>query len=455
MPWDGTELFVADLATDATLGLPELAAGRSGHESIWDPAWSPTGDLVFASDRSGWWNLERIRGSERRVLHEAEAEFGYPQWVMGERSIAFLGDGRIVCHYDRDGRTHTALLDPETGELTDLDLPYDALWWGAHLVADGTTIAFVAGSPTIPKQVVWLDFATRSVEVLRESMSVPVDEAYLSLPEAIEFPTEGGHTAHALSYGPRNPGFTAPEGELPPLIVTAHGGPTGNATPLFELAVQYWTSRGFAVVDVNYGGSTGYGRAYRQRLNGMWGVVDLQDCVNAARFLVDRGEADGDRLLVRGGSAGGYVVMCALTFTDLFAAGAAYFGISDLVPFATGDTHKFESKYEHTMIGPWPESESLYRERSPINFVDQLATPMLVLQGAEDRVVPPSQSEVIVGALRSKGIPCAYLLFEGEGHGFRKAESIIAAREAELSFYGQILGFEPAGDVPKLAIENL
>ena len=254
---------------------------------------------------------------------------------------------------------------------------------------------------------------------------------------------------------PTNPDFEGPDDEGPPLIVMSHGGPTSDATSVYDLTKQYWTSRGFAVVDVNYGGSTGYGRAYRQRLNGNWGVVDLHDCVNAARSLVESGDVDGDKLLIRGGSAGGYTTICALTFTDEFAAGATYFGIADLVPFATGDTHKFECRYEHTLIGPWPEAEAVYRERSPINFVEQISTPMLVLQGSEDHVVPPSQAELIVGALRDRGLPHAYLLFDGEGHGFREAKTIIEARNAELSFYAQILGFEPAGDVPRLAIENL
>jgi dipeptidyl aminopeptidase/acylaminoacyl peptidase len=454
MPWDGNELFVADLDAEGTLGEPRHLAGRAAEESIWQPEWSPSGDLVFASDRSGWWNLERIRDGERTVLHAEEAEFGYPQWVFAERSFDFLGDGRIACCYDRDGRTRFAVLDAESGELLDLDLPHDALRFGPDVVADGSTIVLLGGSATIPNQVVWLDFGARSVEVLRESLSVPVDRAYLSVPRAIEYPTEGGLTAHALFYPPASPDFAGPDGELPPLIVTAHGGPTGNTTPIFDLLLQYWTSRGFAVVDVNYGGSTGYGRAYWQRLAGNWGVVDLQDCVNAARYLAAEGEVDGDRLLVRGGSAGGYVVMCALTFTDVFAAGASYFGIADLVPFATGDTHKFESRYEHTLVGPWPEAEATYRERSPINFVDRLATPMLVLQGADDEVVPPSQAELIVAALEERRVPYAYLLYEGEGHGFRKAETIVQAREAELSFYGQILGFAPPG-VPRLEIQHL
>jgi len=454
MPWDGTELFVADLSAEAELGEPSLVAGRAAEESIWDPEWSPSGDLVFASDRSGWWNLERVRDGERTLLHPAEAEFGYPQWVMGERSFGFLSDGRIVCLHDQDARTSVGVLDPETGELTDLDLPYDALRFGPSIDVAGSTIVFAAGSATRPTELVWLDFSARSVDVIKTSAESPVDHAYFSVPEAIDFPTEGGLTAHALFYPATNPDATGPDGERPPLIVTAHGGPTGHTTAVFDLGVQFWTSRGLAVVDVNYGGSTGYGRAYRQRLNGMWGVVDLQDCVNAARFLVDRGDVDGDRLLVRGGSAGGYVVMCALTFTDVFAAGASYFGIADLVPFAQGDTHKFESHYEHTMIGPWPEAEDTYRARSPINFTDLLSAPMLVLQGADDEVVPPAQAELIVGVLEAKHIPHAYLLYEGEGHGFRKAETIVDARNAELSFYGQILGFEPAGDVPTLAIAD-
>jgi dipeptidyl aminopeptidase/acylaminoacyl peptidase len=396
-----------------------------------------------------------VRDGERRVLYAAEAEFGYPQWVMGEQSFGFLSDGRIVCMYDRDARTSIAVLDPATAELTDLDLPYDALHGGPGLDVGGSTIVFTAGSPTRPSELVWLDFSARSVDVIRTSMEAPVDDAYYSVPEAIEFPTEGDLEAHALYYPPANPGATGPEDARPPLIVLAHGGPTSHTTAAFDLGMQFWTSRGFAIVDVNYGGSTGYGREYRQRLNGMWGVVDLQDCVNAAGFLVDRGDVDGGRIVVRGGSAGGYVVMCALTFTDVFAAGASYFGIADLVPFADGDTHKFESRYEHTMIGPWPEAEDTYRARSPINFTDLLSTPMLVLQGAEDEVVPPSQAELIVAALERKHIPHAYLLYPGEGHGFRKAETIANARNAELSFYGQILGFEPAGDVPKLAIVDL
>ena len=455
MPWDGCELYVADLAPDGTLSGVEHVAGREGEESIWQPEWSPGGELVFASDRSGWWNLERVRDGERSVLYAAEAEFGYPAWVFGARSYGFLGDWRIFTAYDSEGRTHFAILDPETGDLEAVDVPHDAWWSGPMVAVEGSTVVYVAGSATIPNQVVRLDVGTGETEVLRTSAEVPVDKAYFSLPRAIEYPTERGRTAHAFFYEPTSPEHERPEGERPPLIVMSHGGPTGSTTAIFDLGIQFWTSRGFAVVDVNYGGSTGYGRAYRERLNGEWGVVDLEDCVNAARYLVERSEADGARLLIRGGSAGGYTTMCALTFTDDFAAGATYFGISDLERFETGDGHKFERMYNDTLIGPYPEEAELYRARSPIHFVEQIQTPMLVLQGADDEVVPPAQSELIVEALEERKIPHTYLLFEGEGHGFRKAESVVASLEAELSFYAQILGFEPGNPIPRLDVRHL
>ncbi len=454
MPWDGCELFVAELSSEGTLENVTHVAGRDGEESIWQPEWSPDGDLVFASDRSGWWNLERIRAGARSVLHAAEAEFGYPAWVFGLRSFAFLDDGRIFASYDQGGRTTFALLDPESGTLDDLDLPYDALS-SPSVAAEGATVVFVAGSATIPMEIVRLGVSTAERKALRQSSRVSVAPSHFSVPRAIEFPTEGGLSAHALFYPPSSPEFAGSEEERPPLIVMSHGGPTSSTSPLFSLDLQFWTSRGFAVVDVNYGGSTGYGRAYRTRLNGQWGVVDLQDCVNAARYLVAEGEADGDRLVITGGSAGGYTTICALTFTDDFAAGASYFGIADLEQFGGGDTHKFELEYEHTLVGPYPQAAELYRARSPIHFARQISTPMLVLQGADDKVVPPSQAELIVAALRERGIPHAYLLFEGEGHGFRKAENIVTSLEAELSFYAQILGFEPGDPLEPLAIEHL
>ncbi|HEX5027674.1 MAG TPA: S9 family peptidase [Gaiellaceae bacterium] len=454
MPWDGCELYAGDLAADGSLSGVARIAGADGRESIWQPEWSPSGDLVFASDRSGWWNLERVREGARDVIHAAEVEFGYPAWVFGASSHAFLEDGRIFCGFERAGFTHFAVLDPATGELDERELGLDA--WGTPYVAtEGMVALLVAGSATTPAVLARVDVSTNEVETVRASMDLAVPEGYLSEPVPIEFPTENGLTAHALFYAPASPEFDGPAGEAPPLIVESHGGPTGAASPGFSLGVQFWTSRGFALVDVDYGGSTGYGRAYRERLNGQWGVVDLQDCVNAARFLVERGDADPDRLLITGGSAGGYTTICALTFTDEFAAGTTYFGIADLEQFGGGETHKFELQYEHTLVGPYPERADLYRERSPIHFTDRLSTPMLVLQGTDDRIVPPSQAELMVGALRERGIAHAYLLYEGEGHGFRRAENIIGSLEAELSFYAQVLGFEPAGSIPRLRIENL
>ncbi len=455
MPWDGCELFVADLGEDGSLGDITLVAGRDGVESIWQPEWSPSGDLLFASDRSGWWNLERIRDGRRGALHPAEAEFGYPAWVFGGSSYACVEDGTIVCSYESEGRTWFAVLDPEDGTVEPLDLPHDSLWGTPHLVAEGMTALLAAGSATMPNQIVSLDLRTRATTTLRTSIEVPIDAAYFSAPRAIEFPTENGLTAHALFYPPSNPEHTAPEGERPPVIVMSHGGPTGAATAILDLQTQYWTTRGFAVVDVNYGGSTGYGRAYRERLNGEWGVVDLADCLNAARYVAELGEVDPDRFLIRGGSAGGYTTICALTFTDAFAAGASYFGIADLEPTPDGHTHKFELRYEHTLLGSYPEAAEIFRARSPINFVERLRTPMLVLQGTEDEIVPQEQAELIVGALRERGVPHAYLLFEGEGHGFRKAENIVASLEAELSFYAQILGLDIGDAVPRLTVEHL
>jgi dipeptidyl aminopeptidase/acylaminoacyl peptidase len=454
MPWDGCELFVADLARDGSVSNVAQVAGEDGVESIWQPEWGPNGDLVFASDRSCWWNLERIRGGARAELHPAAAEFGYPAWVFGTRSFAFLDDGRIVCGYEDEGFTRFGVLDAESGELDALDIGLDS-WRSPYVWTEGSQALFVASSSTVPTRVVRVDLATSEIETVRTSTESEPSLAFLSKPVPIEFSTDGGLTAHALFYPPANPDFEAPEGELPPLIVESHGGPTDSAVPSYSPGVQFWTSRGFAFVDVDYGGSTGHGRPYRERLNGNWGVVDLQDCVNAARYLIDAGRADPERLLITGGSAGGYTTICALTFTDVFAAGTSYFGIADLEQFGGGETHKFELEYEHTLVGPYPERADLYRERSPINFTDRLSTPMLVLQGSEDRVVPPRQAELIVGALRERGIPHAYLLYEGEGHGFRRAENIIGSLEAELSFYAQVLGFEPAGDIPRLEIVNL
>ncbi len=450
MPWDGTELWLAEVAADGGLGPARLVAGGP-QESIFQPRWSPEGGLYFVSDRSGWWNLYRWREDQVEPLCPMEAEFGLPQWVFGMSTYAFESERRLICAYAQAGTWHLASLDTETLELKPIELPYTAI--GGVQAAPGKAL-FRGSSPTEAEAIVQLDLATGQVEVLRRANELKVDPGYLSEPQAIEFPTEGGLTAHAFFYPPQNQDYAGPDTERPPLIVISHGGPTGSTNSSLNLAIQYWTSRGFALLDVNYGGSTGYGRAYRERLYGNWGVVDVDDCVNGARYLVERELVDGDRLIIRGGSAGGYTTLCALTFRDFFKAGASYFGIGELEVFAH-DTHKFESRYLHQLVGPYPQRRDLYWQRSPINFIDQLACPVIFLQGLEDKIVPPNQAEMMVEALEAKGVPVAYLPFEGEQHGFRRAENIQRSLEAELYFYSRVFGFELAEPVEPVEIENL
>jgi len=450
MPWDGTELWVAELKADSSLGRTERVAGGVD-ESIFQPEWSPNGILYFVSDRTGWWNLYRWRDGRVEPLVEMEAEFGMPQWVFGMTSYAFESANRIICAYTQQGTYRLASLDTTAGKLDLIETPYTQIW---ELRAVPGRVVFGAGSPTEPGSIVQLGLATQQIEVLRRSSEIAIDAGYLSIPRAIEFPTEHGLTAHAFFYGPKNRDYIAPTSERPPLLVISHGGPTGATSSTLNLTIQYWTSRGIAVLDVNYGGSTGYGRVYRQRLNGQWGVVDVDDCVNGARYLVERGEVDGNRLAIRGGSAGGYTTLSALTFRDIFKAGASYFGISDLEALAK-DTHKFESRYLDRLIGLYPEQRDLYKERSPIHFTHRLSCPMIIFQGLEDKVVPPNQAEKMFEAVRAKGLPVAYLPFEGEQHGFRRAENIKRALDAELYFYSKVFGFELADPVEPVPIENL
>jgi len=450
MPWDGTELWVGELEADGSVGRTEHIAGGTD-ESIFQPEWSPDGVLHFVSDRTGWLNL--YRWHERRIepLFEMEAEFGSPQWVFGLSTYAFESEDRLVCAYSMDGTWRLASLDAVTHELETIEIPYTEI---AYLRAAPGRVVFVGGSPTEPPSVVLLDLSRRQVEVLRRSSKTATDAGYLSMPQAIEFPTGVGLTAHAFFYPPQNRDYVASFGERPPLLVMSHGGPTSAASSTLDLKIQYWTSRGIAVLDVNYGGSTGYGRAYRSRLEGKWGIVDVDDCVNGALHLVERGWADGDRLIIRGGSAGGYTTLSALVFRNVFGAGASYYGISDL-EVLTRDTHKFESHYLDRLVGPYPERRDIYRKRSPINFVDQLSSPVIFFQGLEDKVVLPDQAEKIFEAVRANKLPAAYIAFEGEQHGFRRAENIGRAIEAELYFYSQVLGFEIADPVEPVPIENL
>lgn len=458
MPWDGTELWVAPLADSGE----ERLVGGGAEESVFQPEWGPDGHLHFASDRDGWWNLYRARdpgdqlsGEEGTLvqLTEEHADFAHPQWLFGGATYGFLEGGAIVCVRTEGAEERLALLRPGGWEPTDLGLPFTAFGYPA-LAARGERVAFAAGGPESEPAIVVYDVERGETEEVRTSSDSPVDPAYVSLPRAIEFPTGEGEVAYGFYYPPCNPGFEAPEGELPPLIVESHGGPTSHVTPALSREFLYWTSRGFGVVDVNYRGSSGYGRAYRNRLRGEWGVVDNEDCVRAATYLAEQGEADGARLAIRGGSAGGYATLCALTFHDEFAAGASYFGVADAETLA-GDTHKFESRYLDLLIGPYPEQAELYRERSPINHVERLRVPVILFQGLEDMVVPPNQAEQMAAALERNGVPHAYLPFEGEQHGFRKAETNIRCLESELFFYGRIMGFEPAGDPAPVEIVGL
>lgn len=450
MPWDGTELWVASIQPDGSLAHHQRIAGGKS-ESIFQPEWSPDGTLYFISDRTGWWNFYRWQDGKVQPLHPLDAEFGEPQWVFGLSTYAFESASRLVCAYTYHGHQLLAVLDTGTFALQTIPTPYSD--FGSVAALPGRAV-FLAGSPTFPLSLVRWDLANNQPEILRQAMNLDLDLEYLSTPQTIEFPTEQNRTAYGIYYAPRNRDFQAPQGELPPLIVMSHGGPTSAAGTALNLSIQYWTSRGFAVVDVNYGGSTGYGRAYRQRLNGQWGIVDVDDCVNAALYLARAGKADKNRLAIRGGSAGGYTTLCALTFRKVFHAGASHYGVSDAEALAK-DTHKFESRYLDSMIGPYPQERELYIQRSPIHFVDQLDCALILFQGSEDRVVPPAQSRTMFEAVRAKGLPVAYLEFEGEQHGFRQAKNIKRALDAELYFYGKIFGFQPDGPIEPMVIENI
>lgn len=451
MPWDGCELWVGEFGEDGSLTSSRWVAGGAA-ESIFQPEWSPDGVLYFASDTNGWWNLHRISSDgEIESVHQAKGELGMPQWVFGMSLYAFISAEQVACSHIEQGVSTFGLIDTKTGKLTTVDCPFtDIQYLRAH---DGEVV-FRGGSPTDVLSIVKYNVASGAFETLRRSNELEIYPRYFSVPRAIEFPTEGGLTAHGFFYPPQNPDFRAPENEKPPLIVKSHGGPTAAASTALSLSIQYWTSRGFAVLDVNYGGSTGYGRQYRERLNKKWGIVDVDDCANGARYLANRGEVDPKRLVITGGSAGGYTTLCALTFRKTFKAGASHFGVSDAEALAR-DTHKYESQYLTGLLGPYPERRDIYFERSPINFPERLSCPVIFFQGLEDKVVPPDQAEKMVEAMRAKRIPVAYVAFEGEQHGFRQAGNIKRALDGELYFYSRVFRFELAERVEPVKIENL
>jgi dipeptidyl aminopeptidase/acylaminoacyl peptidase len=500
MPWDGTELWVATVTAQGAVEGPQCVAGGD-RESIYQPGWSPDGALYFSSDRDGWWRLYRIDGRELAgllrgaraaaspgsapvaatsavtvvpvtaepvtaepvtaepvtavpVLRQppARTEFGRAPWVFGTQTWTSAGAGRLVVSFVSGGRWHLGTIDERTGSLAPLAPDLDPHEW---LAATPDHVVLVASSPRSAARVVRVAIADGRAETLRASFDTPLDAGYLSEPRSIEYPTTGGRTAHAFVYPPQNRDATAPPGERPPLLAISHGGPTTASTAALDLRVQFWTSRGFAVVDVNYGGSTGFGRPYRERLNGQWGIVDVDDVISAVRFLVSSAEADPDRLMIRGGSAGGYTTLAALTFhPGVFKAGACYYGVSDLEVLAR-DTHKFESRYLDNLVGPYPAMRDEYRTRSPIHAVHRLSCALILFQGLEDRIVPPNQSEMMAAAVRRKGLPVAYLGFAGEQHGFRRAETIGRCLEAELFFYGAVFGFDPADEIEPVPIDNL
>jgi dipeptidyl aminopeptidase/acylaminoacyl peptidase len=442
LPWDGTTLRLADVAPDGSLSEPLSVAGGPD-EWICQPRWSPAGKLWLVAERDEWatlMSLSAYRGGEHSRL---PIDFAPPDWIFDRPTYAFLDDGSVVGAARSNGRDRLWLIDAGGGTPREIESPFSEI---AYLVRSGEHVIFVGARPTEPSAVVRLDPATGRWEVLRSSSDRAFDPAYLAQPEPIAFPTTGGNIAHALYYAPTNPDVRGLDGERPPLVVRSHGGPTSSASTGLSLSTQLLTSRGIAVVDVDYGGSTGYGRSYRKRLEGQWGVVDLDDCVAAARHLVDRGLADPARLCIEGGSAGGYTTLAALAFRDAFSAGICYFGIGDLETFVH-DTHKFEARYLDRLVGPYPADAATYRDRSPIHHLEGLACPLLILQGLDDRVVPPNQSQMMADALRDKGIPYVYLAFEGEGHGFRGQAALRRSLEAELSFLGQVFGFTAADKI--------
>jgi dipeptidyl aminopeptidase/acylaminoacyl peptidase len=451
MPWDGCELWAGEIQTDGTIAKPGLIAGGA-QESIFQPEWSPDGTLYFVSDRSGWWNIYRVAGDGSiESICEMEAEFGAPQWIFGLTTYAFESAHRIVCVFAEQGIWHLGTIDTRNKKFNRMDSPFTEI---SFVCAAPGRAVFRGGSPQESFSIIEMDLETRETKVLQRAAKIKIDAGYISEPQSIEFPTENGLTAYGFYYPAKNRDFEAPDDERPLLLVKSHGGPTSATIAVLMLSIQYWTSRGVAVLDVNYGGSTGYGRAYRERLNGNWGIVDVDDCVNGAKFLAARNDIDGNRSTIDGGSAGGYTTLCALTFRDYFKAGASYFGVSDAEALAK-ETHKFESRYLDNLIGPYPERRDLYVQRSPIHFTDQLSCPVIFFQGLEDKVVPPNQAEMMVEALRKKGVPVAYVAFEGEQHGFRRAENIKRSLDGEFYFYSRVFKFELADPIEPVPIENL
>jgi dipeptidyl aminopeptidase/acylaminoacyl peptidase len=447
MPWDSTTIMVGSLSGSGVANSRSIAGGPS--ESAVQPRWLGE-KLIFVSDRTNWWNLYLWSGDDVRPLCPTEAEFCGPQSALGQRPYAIINDDHLLCSINRSGEQSLAIVRISDGSLNQVAASGTA---ATSLDVGGRCAVAVLNYPDRPAALAFLDLDHGSWTALRSSAAMIMDAASVSLAQPVSWAGQDG-AVYGYFYPPTNARCSAPADSLPPLITLSHGGPTSFATADFKIAYQFWTSRGFAILDVNYSGSTGFGRAYRDRLKGRWGVADVQDCIAGAVAMGSKQLADPQRLAIRGGSAGGYTALAALTSTDVFAAGISQYGIADLEALAT-DTHKFEARYLDSLVGPYPEDRDLYVERSPIHHLDQLSAPILLLQGTDDRVVPPKQAEMLAEAARQKGLPVALIMFEGEGHGFRRAETIKAATEAQIHFLGRILGFEPADRVPPIAIDNL
>ncbi len=440
MPWDGTRCTLGNLDREGQLTEHKIIAGGEA-ESIFQPQWHPSGSLYFVSDKNNWWNLYCYSDGEITPVIEREAEFATPQWTFGMSTYALLDEDKIACTYSRDGLWQLALIvrnkTRKGYKLHDIQTPLTEI---SSLVGNSEHLALIGANPERAPAIYHFlpqslgPKASPPLQLLRRSQPAVVDSVWLARPEAISFTSDDGETAHAFYYPPTNPEIRKSPSEPPPLLVMGHGGPTGATNSALNLKIQFWTSRGFAVLDVNYRGSTGYGRRYRERLKNQWGIVDVMDLASGAQAMVERGLAHADKLLIRGSSAGGYTVLAALTFTHVFAGGASLYGIGDLAALAA-DTHKFESRYLDSLVGPWPEAEDVYRARSPIHHIDQLNCPVIFLQGLKDKIVPPAQAESMVSALRQKGFATDYVSFAGEGHGFRSAEAIQEAIGRELDFY--------------------
>lgn len=445
MPWDAAELWLADFHSDGSTDANHKVTGGlnqpdgDSKSAIYQPSWSPDGVLHYISDSSGWTNLYSQRGGVLNALTPIDREFGIPQWSLASSTYATTSTTEIYAIYLQNGIQTLCHINVDSGHIEPIDLPFES--FGEHLVYSNGQLYFIGASRSMSEAVYRYDISENKLSCLNEKTEFPLDSLEISPAEPIEFPSKNNRLSYGFYYRPNNSKYDAPEKTFPPLIVMSHGGPTGMTNPSLNSGIQFWTNRGFAVVDVNYGGSTGYGNKYRNSLKGNWGIVDVEDCIAAALYLAEQGKADREKLLIRGGSAGGYTTLCALTFHDIFAAGCSRYGVADLESLAS-DSHKFEARYLDSVVGPYPEMKATYQARSPIHHTDQLSCPILLLQGEDDKVVPPNQAEMMVEALEKNDLPYVYRLYKGEAHGFRKAETIIDALESELSFYQQILVIE-------------